>query len=66
MNTQAVNRYLVHLERATEAAARISQYLDDHGEVSPDDIHWGHTGSMDHLASQLEGLVNMIDERDNQ
>jgi hypothetical protein len=39
----------------------LTQYIEDHGEVAPDDINWGHVGQMTDLASTLTDQVNWID-----
>ena len=63
MNTQALTHYIDNLQQATEAAARIFQWLDDNGETAPDDINWGHVGEAAHVAETLKSLVNFIDNR---
>ena len=61
MNSRVIERYLAHLNTASQALERLSQYIDDNGEVAPDDLDWSHVGSMEYLASQLVMLQDMID-----
>ena len=61
MNSRVIERYLTHLNTASQALERLTQYIDDHGEVGPDDLDWSHVGSMEYLASQLVMLQDMID-----
>ena len=47
MNSKAVENYLTQLEKAKQAIERLSQYVDDFGEVSPDEVTYAHAGSME-------------------
>ena len=59
-NAKAIKRYLQHIGRAQNAMFFIEQYLDDHGEVAPDDVNWAHVGDMGHVADKLEELLQFI------
>lgn len=61
-NTTALDEYIFNLDKAREAVDRISQYLDDSGEVAPDDVNWGHASSMEDLARQLADMRDKIDK----
>ena len=61
MNTSAVEQYITEIQRCKEALDRINEYIEDNGEVGPDEINWGHTGSMQHIANELTQLQHMID-----
>ena len=56
-----ISKYANQIGRAQSALNRLAQYLDDHGEVGPDDVTYAHVGSMEHLANQLSELQDMID-----
>ena len=58
---EALARYVRHIGRAAAALNRLSQWAEDMGEVSPDDVNWGHAGDAKHIADELEGLVAFID-----
>lgn len=57
----ALEAYMEALFTAQEAAERINEYLQENGETSPDSIHWGHVGSMQRIANELNQLKDMID-----
>ena len=61
MNSKAVENYLTQLERAKQAIKRLDQYVDDFGEVGPNEVTYAHAGSMEHLANELEQLKDMVD-----
>ena len=55
-----IEAYLVQLAAAAAIVADMTQYLDDHGEVAPDDITWAHVGSMRRLHNDLQDIQNYI------
>ena len=61
MNNKAVDEYLNQMNKARQALARLSQYLDDNGEQTPEQINWSSVGSMEYIADELTYLKNMID-----
>jgi len=63
MTAQAVviGKYEKQIARAQASLDRLAQYLDDHGEIGPDDVTYAHVGSMEHLAYQLSELQDMVD-----
>jgi len=38
--------------------ARIQTLSDDHFETNPDEIHWGHVGTVSHYASLLRQITD--------
>ena len=56
-----IEAYLAQIGAAQTALARISQFLDDNGEVNPDDVNWATVGTMAHIAAQLAEIKNVID-----
>ena len=57
----AVDSYVRQIGIASEALERLTQYVEDHGEIGPDDVNWGHVGQMADLANMLTDRVNWID-----
>ena len=41
-----------------EMLARIQGLSDDHFNVHPDDVHWGHAGDLAHDAEQLRRITD--------
>ncbi|MEJ8570755.1 hypothetical protein [Microbaculum marinum] len=35
---------------------RLSALCDDHFDVLPDDVNWGHVGTLDHYAARLREI----------
>lgn len=61
MNTKAVNAYIEKLEKCREQLARLNEYFENNGEVSPDEITWSDTGEMARIYGELEEITNRID-----
>lgn len=60
MNDAAVSSYLVAIDKASDNLKVIQQYLDDHGEIMPDDVNWAHVSEMNYLAEVLKIAVERI------
>ena len=41
-----------------EMLARLQALSSDHFNAHPDDIHWGHVGSLDHYAELLKRITD--------
>jgi hypothetical protein len=61
MNTTAVNIYIEKLEECKWALNQLSLYVENFGEIGPEDVDYAHVGNMMHLADELNSLVNFID-----
>lgn len=57
----ALEAYIRNMAKAEEALDRINQYIEDRGEVSPDEVNWSHVGWMASIASELSQLQDQID-----
>jgi hypothetical protein len=60
----AINTYINLLSKVRTELERINQFVDDHGEVTPDDVNWGHVGFMGTMLNDLENIANMIDGKE--
>ena len=58
---KAVDKYIEVVEQSKAYLERISEYLEDFGERSPDEVTWASVGSMVHMEYQLKQLKDMID-----
>ena len=38
--------------------ARLQRLSDDHFDAHPDEINWGHVGTLEHYASQLKHITD--------
>lgn len=55
------NHYLESVEAAKAELKRIEEYLEDFGEVLPEDVNWGDVGFMSTIAYRLAEITQMID-----
>ena len=55
-NDTALERYCELVNVAHGIACKLALYLEDNGEVSPDDVNWAHVGSMYHIVELLTEL----------
>lgn len=65
MNAKALDAQIAKTHEAAELLERLTLYVQDHGEVAPDDVNWAHVGSMGHVVAQLREIVNFIDGKDD-
>ena len=56
----ALDAYIEVVDEATKLSDRIAMFLADYGEVAPDDVDWGHAGSMNHVYDLLKQVVDFI------
>ena len=45
-NDQALVAFMTSMSEIQAQLALLTRYVDDHMEVLPDNIHWGHVGSV--------------------
>ena len=57
-NQTALDAFLRHKTEIDEMLARIQGLSDDHFNVHPDDVHWGHVGDLAHYAEQLRRITD--------
>jgi len=55
----ALDAYIKRTAEAAELLKRVSEYLDDMGEVAPDDVTWGNVGDMNRIIEKLSEIVAM-------
>jgi len=54
-NQQALEAYMGKMATIANIVAHLQDWVDDMGNVSPDDVDWTHVGN---LAAVLEGVTN--------
>jgi len=59
----AIDQYVLQCGDALAALKRLTEYVEDHGEVAPDDVNWGHVGQMAYLAGLLQHEVDRVDKK---
>ena len=54
----ALNAYIGKKAEIDEALARLANLSDDHFDTQPDEINWGHVGTLEHYASLLKRITD--------
>ena len=57
-NDKALNAFLTAKIEIDAMLARLTALSDDHFDAHPDEINWGHVGSLNHYASLLRQITD--------
>ena len=57
-NDKALNAFLTSKVEIDAMLARLTALSDDHFDADPDEINWGHVGSLNHYASLLRQITD--------
>ena len=57
-NEKALDAFLAAKCNIDHMLARIQTFSDDHFDTDPDEINWGHVGSLNHYASLLRQITD--------
>ena len=55
-NTEALAAFIAAKAEIDRMLERLKTLSDDHFEVQPDEVHWGHVGTLTHYAELLRGI----------
>lgn len=55
---QALEAFIARKLEIDEMLARLQALSDEHFNAQPDEINWGHVGTLEHYASQLKEITN--------
>ena len=58
-NDRALAAFVAKKAEIDTMLARLQALSDDHFGVAPDDVHWGHVGTLDHYAELLKRITDM-------
>lgn len=58
-NTKALDAFLAAKFEIEAMLARLATLSADHFETSPDEIHWGHVGTLNHYRAKLREITDM-------
>lgn len=58
-NTEALAAFIARKAEIDTMLERIAALSADHFDVSPDDVHWGHVGTLAHYAELLKRITDM-------
>lgn len=56
----ATDAFVTRVNEIRELLDIIRAAADEHFEVDPENVHWGHAGDAAHIASELRDLVAFI------
>ena len=54
----ALNAFIGKKAEIDEMLARLASLSDDHFNAQPDEINWGHVGTLEHYASLLKRITD--------
>ena len=57
-NTQALNAFIARKAEIDAMLERLRRLSDDHFEVTPDDVNWGHVGMLGGYADLLKRITD--------
>ncbi len=57
-NSEALDAFIARKTEIDKMLARIQGLSDDHFNVHPDEIHWGHVGDLGGYAEHLREITN--------
>ena len=58
-NTKALDAFLAAKFEIDAMLERLAALSADHFETSPDEINWGHVGTLNHYRAKLREITNM-------
>jgi hypothetical protein len=56
--TAALDAFLAKKAEIDTMLARLQALSDEHFEASPDEVHWGHVGTLGFYAEQLKRITD--------
>ena len=54
----ALNAFIAKKAEIDEMLARLQALSDDHFNSGPDEVNWGHVGTLEHYASLLKRITD--------
>ena len=57
-NSKALDAFIARKAEIDAMLERIAALSADHFDVSPDDVHWGHVGTLAHYAELLKRITD--------
>ena len=58
-NTEALDAFLAAKFEIDAMLERLATLSAEHFETSPDEIHWGHVGTLNHYRARLREITDM-------
>ncbi len=58
-NAAALDAFIAAKAEIDKMLERLAAHSGDHFDCSPDDVHWGHVGTLDHYRDCLREITDM-------
>ena len=58
-NEKALDAFIAAKSEIDAMLQRLAALSADHFETSPDEIHWGHVGTLNHYRAKLREITDM-------
>ena len=58
-NDAALDAFIAAKSEIDAMLARLAAHSADHFGYSPDDVNWGHVGTLDHYRARLREIADM-------
>ena len=58
-NDAALDVFVAHKAEIDVMLGRLAMFSADHFECSPEDVDWGHVGTLDHYRVRLREITDM-------
>ena len=57
-NAHALDAFIARKVEIDAMLARLTALSDEHFDVHPDEVHWGHVGTLGHYAELLKRITD--------
>ena len=57
----ALKDYTCELTNAKTSLERLNQFINDNGEINPEQVTWANVGDMARIAAMLKDIQNIIE-----
>ena len=58
-NTKAIHAFIAAKTEIDAMLERLAALSADHFETNPDEINWGHVGTLNHFSAKLREITDM-------
>lgn len=57
---RAQQAYIAHIANIQQQITQLQTLVDDHFNVDPDDVHWGHVGDLQRIETALGEILESV------
>jgi len=59
-NEKALNAFIGRIVEINEKVETLRWFADNHMEIDPEEVNWGHVGSAAHVVELLDEIINFL------